>query len=101
MQGTKHHTISIENINDAILRLKKNVSPGYDGLCAEHFIYGNSSKLRDVLANAYNIIFRDYIIPKALCSGLIIPILNKTVAKPKLAHQLSTNHAWFYSLQND
>ena len=73
----QHEAFTDSQIDSAIIKLRKNVSPGIDGITAEHLIYGNCESLRSHLVNIYNALFTHIIVPSVLSTGIIIPILKK------------------------
>ena len=68
-----------------ISNLRKNKSPGLDGITAEYLIYGKSSLLCSLLASLYTIILSRAYVPTLFTTGLIVPILNKSTLNPKIA----------------
>jgi retron-type reverse transcriptase len=79
-----HTPFTESEINDAIIKLKRNVSPGIDLLTAEHFIYANSPELRSHLTSLYNCLLTFSVIPYDISLGVIIPILKKPALNPNL-----------------
>jgi exonuclease III len=78
----QHVPFTEDDVNEAILKLKRNVSPGLDLLTAEHFIFANCPELRTHLTDLYNYILKFSIIPNDLSLGVIIPILKKPTLNP-------------------
>ena len=75
MCDPQHKQFSVEDIDVAIRKLRKNVSPRIDGIIPEHLIHGNSELLRNHLCSLYNAIFNQTLIPHVLFTGIIVPIL--------------------------
>ena len=71
MRDPQHKQFSIENIDVAIRKLRKNVSPGIDYIAPEHLIQGNSELLRNHLCSLYNAIFVQTLIPQVLSTGIL------------------------------
>ena len=64
-----HHcspNIMSHDVNRLIKKLRKNCSPGHDGVTTEHLIYGNGPMLCNVLASVYNIILGFSCVPDVL-----------------------------------
>ena len=61
-------------IQSAIQRLKRNSSPGKDGLSCEHFIYADDS-LNFYLRVLFNCMLTHNYIPQELMDSLIVPLL--------------------------
>ena len=55
-------------IERTIIALRKNVSPGIDGITAEHVIYGNCESLRTHLKCLCNGMFQEILVPSFLRS---------------------------------
>ena len=83
--NAEHVAFTDEHINKAILSLRTRVSPGFDGISAEHFIHGNCELLRRHLASLYNNMLIYNVVPDILSTGVIIPILKKATADPNSA----------------
>ena len=64
-------TISDSHISKLIGKLKRNCSPGHDGITAEHLIYGRSETLCHILAQFYSIIISSGIVPSEFNIGII------------------------------
>ena len=77
-----HKSFSTDDIRIAISALRKNVSPGTDGIQAEHLIHGNCDELVSHLAVTYNSMFSHTVTPDILSIGIIIPILKKPTLNP-------------------
>ena len=97
MRDPQHKQFSVEDIDVAIRKLRKNVSPGIDGIVPEHLIHGNSELLRSHLCSLYNAIFNQTLIPHVLSIGIIVPILKKNTLNPNEANNyrpitLSSTH---------
>jgi exonuclease III len=71
-------------LNSALRSLKTNVSPGLDGITAEHFLHGNCEPLRKCLLILYNTIVNCKIIPNTLAIGVIVPVLKKATLNPNV-----------------
>lgn len=65
--------ITIEEVRAAIKKLKRNKSPGIDGIIGEMFIYGEDI-LSPILAKFFNIIFENGIFPSNWTHGIIVPL---------------------------
>ena len=68
-----------------ISNLRKNKSPGLDGITAEHLIYGKSSLLCSLLATLYIVILSRACVPTLFTTGLIVPILKKSTLNWNIA----------------
>ena len=93
----EHIAFTDRQIERAIIALRKNVSPGIDGITAEHFIYGNCESLRTYLKCLYNGMFREILVPSFLKTGNIIPILRKATLESNVPNNyrpitLSSTH---------
>ena len=66
------HFISVEHIHHVISRLKRNSSPGVDGISAEFLIHGRSSCL------TYDIVHDVFL------TGVMVPLLKKPTLDPSL-----------------
>ena len=77
-----HENFTQSDIDLAIQALRKNVSPGIDGICPEHFIYGKCEELLAHLSSLYNRLFLSCDIPSVLALGVIIPVLKKSTLDP-------------------
>jgi len=78
-------TISPSEISKFIPRLKRNCSPGYDGVTGEHLIFGMSLSLCTHLANIFSLLLQWHIAPKAFCN---CPCVEKAVPKFTLSSTL-------------
>ena len=61
-------------VSDLISHLKRGSSPGVDGICSEHFIYGNSPTLCEILSCIYSSVLNRDCVPKSFLTGILIPI---------------------------
>ena len=78
-----HKSFSTDDIRIAISSMRKNVSPGTDGIqAAGHLIHGNCDELVSHLAVTYNSMFSHTVTPDFLSMGIIIPILKKPTLNP-------------------
>ena len=68
-----------------ISNLRKNKSPGLDGITAEHLIYGKSSLMCSLLASLYTIILSRAYVPTLFTTGLIVPILKSPTLNLNIA----------------
>lgn len=68
--------ITLKEVEDAILRLKRNKSPGMDNILNEYFIE-NKSLLVPILHKLFNNIFSSGFFPEIWSQGIIIPIFKK------------------------
>ena len=77
------HEVNQDQVDMLISNFRKNKSPGLDGiiipLTAEHLIYGKSSLLCSLLASLYTVILSRACVPTLFTTGLIVPILNKSI----------------------
>ena len=82
------HEVNHDQVDMLIYNLRKNKSPGLDGITAEHLIYGKPSLLCSLLASLYTVILSRACVP-TLCTlfatGLIVPILKKSILNPNIA----------------
>ena len=58
-------------VSDLISRLKRGSCPGVDGICSEHFIYGNSPTLCETLSCIYSSVINRGCVPKSFLKGII------------------------------
>ena len=79
------HEVNQDQVDMLIYNLRKNSSPGLDGITAEHFIYGKSSLLCSLLASLYTVILSRAYVPTLFTTGLIVPTLKKSTLNPKIA----------------
>ena len=70
--------IQPEEIKLLISSMKRGVCPGQDNICVEHFVYGSSVILCEVLADLYSAILSTTFIPDVIATGVIIPVLKKS-----------------------
>ena len=70
------HEVNQDQVDMLIYNLRKNKSPGLDGITAEHLIHGKSL-LCSLLASLYTAILSRACIPTLFTTGLIVPILKK------------------------
>ena len=72
-------SIMFHDVNRLIKKLYNctNCSPGHDGVTTEHFIYGNSPMLCNVVVSVYNVIRGFSFVPDVLKMGKVIPVLKK------------------------
>ena len=85
-------------VSDLISRLKRSSSPGVDSICSEHFIYGNSPTLCEILSCFYSSVLNRGCVPKSFLKGILIPILKKTNLNPNVPENyrpipLSSTHS--------
>ena len=85
----EHIAFTDRQIERAIIALRKNVSPGIDGITAEHFIYGNCESLRTHLKYLYDGMIQHILVPSFLKTGIIIPILKKATLDPNIPNNYS------------
>ena len=76
--------ISPSTISEYIGKLKKNSSPGIDGITAEYFIHGHSDVLCNHLSKFYNYILKFNCIPRVFSTGVLVPILKKPSLDPTI-----------------
>ena len=79
------HEVNQDQVDMLIFNLRKNKSPGLDGITAEHLIYGKSSLLCPLLASLYTGILSRAYVPTLFTTGLIVPILKKSTLNPNIA----------------
>ena len=84
------HEANQDQVDILISNLRKNKSPGLDGITAEHLIYGKSSLLCSLLASLYTVILSRACVPTLFTTGLIVPILKKSTLNPKIAQNYRT-----------
>ena len=82
---SKYDGFTDSALDSAIRNLKNNVSPGLDGITAEHLIYGNSPNLQKCLLSLYNTIVQSVIVPDSLAIGMIVPVLKKATLNPNIS----------------
>ena len=80
------HDVNQDRVDTLISNLRKNKSPGLDGITAEHLIYGKSSLLCSLLASLYTFVLSRACVPTLFTTGLIVPILKKSTLNPNIAH---------------
>jgi hypothetical protein len=76
------YNICPDKIHESISSLKRNSSPGLDGVSSEYFILGNSTQLCHCLSSLYSEMLRSNCVPSCFKTGLIIPILKKNTLDP-------------------
>ena len=64
---------SLQEVENAILKLKKSKSPGYDSVCAEHIQYGGYN-LSYILCSLFNSCIQKEYVPICLRRGIQIPL---------------------------
>ena len=79
------HEVNQDQVDILKSNLRKNKSPGLDGITAEHLIYGKSSLLFSLLASLYTVILSRAYVPTLCTTGLIVPILKKSTLNPNIA----------------
>ena len=79
------HKVNQDQVDMLISKLRKNKSPGLDGITAEHIIYGKSSLLCSLLASLYTVILSRACVPILFTTGLIVPILKKSTLNLNIA----------------
>ena len=62
-----------------IKRLKRNSSPGIDGICGEFLINGMSDALSSHLSYFYSCILSFNYVPVVFIIGVMVPVLKKTL----------------------
>jgi hypothetical protein len=78
------HTILPDEVNNSIAKLKRNSSPGLDGITAEFLLYGRSNVLTQHLAALYSNLLTHNCIPSVFSTGVLVPILKKATLDPSL-----------------
>lgn len=74
--------ISPFEIREKIKILNTGVSPGCDGVTADHLAHGLSDTLCAVLANVFSIILTYGIVPSSFKLSIIVPIIKKSTLNP-------------------
>ena len=69
--------VTPERVNDIIDSLKRNCSPGNDGITGEHLKYGKSDSLCYHLSALYSAILSWSLVPCTSTMGLIVPVMKK------------------------
>ena len=69
--------VSPEDVDKVIAKLKRNRSPGIDGVTAEFLIYGRSGILCQHLAALYSNILTHNYVPSVFVTGVLVPVLKK------------------------
>ena len=69
--------ISPFDIKSKIQALNKGVSPGCDGVTAEHLRYGISDVLCKTLSELLTIMFTHSIVPTVFTTGILVPLIKK------------------------
>ena len=78
-------TISGNNIDQCLAKLKRNSSPGIDGIAAEFLLYGRSAALTKHLVSLYSTILKYNVVPKVFSTGVMVPVLKKPTLDPSKA----------------
>ncbi len=78
------HIITPEEVKKCILKLKRNSSPGIDGITGEFLINGASNILFGHLASLYSTILSYNCVPTIFNTGVMIPILKKPTLSPSI-----------------
>ncbi len=71
------HVITHEQIENAVKKLKRNSSPGIDGITGEFLINGISNALLDHLSAIYSYILSYNYVPSTFNTGVMVPVLKK------------------------
>ena len=74
--------VSPEDVDKVIAKLKRNSSPGIDGVTAEFLIYGRSGILCQHLAALYSNILTHNYVPSVFATGVLVPVLKKSTLNP-------------------
>lgn len=80
--STIHHRVEPDTINNNIQKLKRNSSPGSDGVTAEFLIHGRSPLLCQHLSALYTIMVSHNYVPSVFVTGLMVPVLKKPTLDP-------------------
>ena len=64
--------------------MANHTTPGVDGICSEHFIYGNRPTLCEILSCIYSSILNRGCVPKSFLTGILIQILKKPTLNPNV-----------------
>ena len=80
--GTMCEVIPPELIDSIIPQLKRNSSPGIDGIRAEYLLHGRSEILCDHLSRLFSAILTFNCIPSVFITGVMVPILKKPTIDP-------------------
>ena len=75
-------TINASMIINVIRKLKRNCSPGVDGVTAEHLQFGLSEMMISHLCDLYSLVLSYACVPNDFSTGIIIPILKKSTLNP-------------------
>ena len=75
-------TISTDQIESSIRKLKRNSSPGIDGITGEYLINGTSDTLRTFLVSLYTIMLKYNCVPTIFNTGVMVPVLKKPTLNP-------------------
>ena len=75
-------TISTDQIESSIRKLKRNSSPGIYGITGEYLINGTSDTLRTFLASLYTIMLKYNCVPTIFNTGVMVPVLKKPTLNP-------------------
>ena len=73
-----------DKVEKCIKSLKRNSSPGLDGVTSEYLVHGNSSHLCRCLASLYTQMLTYNYVPTCFSTGVIIPILKKATLDPNI-----------------
>ena len=76
------YKIKPDDIDLNIKKLKRNSSPGIDGITAEYVIHGRSTLLCEHLSVLYSAMLSYNQVPSAFATGLIVPVLKKPTLDP-------------------
>ncbi len=87
------YNICPDKIHESISSLKRNSSPGLDGVSSEYFILGNSTQLCHCLSSLYSEMLRSNCVPSCFKTGRIIPILTKTPLIPINRNTTDPSHS--------
>ena len=71
-----------ELIDSIIPQLKRNSSPGIDGISAEYLLHGRSEILSDHLSRLFSAILTFNCVPSVFITGVMVPILKKPTIDP-------------------
>jgi len=78
--------VNVDMIKVLLSKLKKNSSPGCDGITVEHILYANSHLLLSHLATLCTVILSRNIVPNIFKESVIVPVLKKSTLNPNDTH---------------
>ena len=82
------HKVLPGDLDACIKKLKRNCSPGIDGITAEYLINGRSTILCEHFNVLYSVMLTHNRVPSIFAAGLMVPVLKK----PTLDHDNALNY---------